>query len=33
MGAPSEVRPEQLRELHIKIELPKAKAKTPQAAS
>ena len=33
MGAPSEVRPEQLRELHIKIELPKAKAKTPKAAS
>jgi aspartyl-tRNA synthetase len=33
MGAPSEVRPEQLRELHIKIELPKAKPKTPQAAS
>ena len=33
MGAPSEVRPEQLRELHIKIDLPKAKQKktTPES--
>jgi len=33
MGAPSEVRPEQLRELRIEIKQPKAKAKTPKAAS
>ncbi len=27
MGAPGEVRPEQLRDLHIKVNLPKAKQK------
>ena len=31
MGAPSEVRPEQLRDLHIKLNLPKPKKKVAEA--